>query len=161
MPDYCPIYLIGCIYKVISKVLANRLKVDIGSVIDETQNAFIAGRNILDGPLMINELVSWLKKTNRKALLFKVDFNKAFDSLNWCFLVSIMEQLGFPPRWNQWIMGCLQSSRTSVLVNGAPTKEFMVSKGVRQGDPLSPFLFVIVMEALNVVMYKALQCGDF
>lgn len=69
-------------------------------MIVETQSAFIAGRNILVGPLMINELLSWLKGSNRNALLFKVDFNKAFDSLNWNFLVSIMEQLGYPTRWN-------------------------------------------------------------
>ena len=110
---------------------------------------------------MINELIAWIKKSKKEALLFKVDFNKAFDSLHWPFLRSVMEQLGFPPIWNQWIMGCLKSSRTLVLVNGSTTNEFSVGKGVRQGDPLAPFLFVLAMEALNSVMTKACSMGLF
>lgn len=105
--DYRPINLIECVYKVISKVLANRLKKVIGSEVGEVQSAFIAGKNILDGPLMINELVMWLKKTNREALILKVDFNKLFDSLSWDFLISTMDRLGFPSRWCQRILGCL------------------------------------------------------
>ncbi|XP_052622513.1 uncharacterized protein LOC128127842 [Lactuca sativa] len=157
--DYRPISLIGCMYKIIAKLLANRLKQVLGSVVDEVQSAYIEGRNILDGPLIMNEVLSWAKRSNKKIFMFKVDFEKAFDSVNWNYLDSIMEQLNFGGKWRWWIRGCLSSSRTSVLVNGSPTEEFVITKGVRQGDPLSPFLFIIAMEGLNQAINKARELG--
>nr|KAJ0217272.1 hypothetical protein LSAT_V11C300123850 [Lactuca sativa] len=87
--------------------------------------------------------------------LFKVDFEKAFDSINWSFLDLIMEQTGFRITWRLWIRGCLQSARASVIVKGSPICEFPLSKGVRQGDPCSYFLFIIVMDILNIAMRTA------
>ncbi|KAJ0628987.1 putative RNA-directed DNA polymerase [Helianthus annuus] len=91
----------------------------------------------------------------------KVDIHKAYDSLNWDFLNSIMIQMNFPPRWCMWAMAILQSSRASVLVNGSPTLEFNCTRGLRQGDPLSPFLFIMAMEALTGIMHKASSIGLF
>ncbi|GJZ52405.1 putative RNA-directed DNA polymerase, eukaryota, reverse transcriptase zinc-binding domain protein, partial [Tanacetum coccineum] len=125
------------------------------SLIGETQMAFIKVRQIIDGPLMINEIISWEKKERKRLLLFKVDIEKAFDSLNWNFLISVMSQMGFSLKWINWIISCLNSSYASVLINGIPTKEFKLERGLRQGDPLSPFLFILVVEALNVVMLEA------
>ncbi|KAJ0870075.1 putative RNA-directed DNA polymerase [Helianthus annuus] len=159
--DFRPISLIGCISKVVSKVLANRLKKVISSLVNDTQTAYIEGGSILDGPLIINELVSWGRKCKKKMLLFKVDFEKAFDSLNWDFLLSVLTQMGFPALWRKWILGILSTSRTSILVNGSPTLEFNVQRGVRQGDPLSPLLFILAMEALHVVSVKANSLGIF
>ncbi|GKC97532.1 cysteine-rich receptor-like protein kinase, partial [Tanacetum coccineum] len=93
--DYRPISLIGCAYKVISKVLANRLSKVIGSIISPNQLAFIAGRQILDGCLIANEVIRMANIEKLKLLLFKVDFEKAFDSVNWEFLLDIMRQMGF------------------------------------------------------------------
>nr|KAJ0203968.1 hypothetical protein LSAT_V11C500292530 [Lactuca sativa] len=121
--DYRPISLIGCMYKVIAKVMSIRLKKVIGECIGEVQAAFIEGRNILEGPLIINEMCSWVKKTKDKMLLFKVDFNKAFDTVNWEYLDHIQMQLGFGERWRGWIKTCLRSSTLSVLVNGSPTND--------------------------------------
>ncbi|KAJ0623416.1 putative RNA-directed DNA polymerase [Helianthus annuus] len=159
--NYRPISLIGVVNKVISKVLVNRLKGVLGKLISEQQSAFLAGRNIMDGPLVLNEVLSWAKKTKRKGLYFKVDINKAYDSVNWEFLNSIMAQMNFPSRWRTWIMATLHSARASVLVNGSPTRELECSRGLRQGDPLSPFLFIIVMEALTGIMKKATSMGLF
>ena len=159
--DYRPVNLIGCMYKIVAKILAGRLKKVMNLVVDEVQSAYVDGRNILDGPLIVNEICAWAKKSKKKILIFKVDFDKAFDSLNWDFLDSTLQQMGFGTRWRTWIRGCLKSSRASVIVNGSPSKEFNVSKGVRQGDPLSPFLFVIAMEGLNVAMKAAKDKGLF
>ncbi|KAJ0511624.1 putative RNA-directed DNA polymerase [Helianthus annuus] len=159
--SFRPISLIGVVNKAISKVLVNRLKKVIGKLISEEQTAFLAGRNISDGPLILNEVIAWLKKAKKSGMIFKVDINKAYDSLNWKFLDSIMVQMNFPERWRSWIKATLVSSRASVLVNGSPTMEFECSRGLRQGDPLSPFLFVIAIEALSGIMKKAISVGIF
>ncbi|KAM0057622.1 putative RNA-directed DNA polymerase [Helianthus debilis subsp. tardiflorus] len=133
----------------------------IGSVISENQSAFLKDRLILDGPLILNEVLAWARKNGRELFLFKIDFAKAYDNVNWRFLSSIMLQLGFPPKWCLWIQGILSSARSSVLVNGSPTFEFQCHKGMRQGDPISPFLILLVMEAFSSMIRKACGVGAF
>ncbi|KAJ0427872.1 putative RNA-directed DNA polymerase [Helianthus annuus] len=157
--NFRPINLVGVISKVVSKVLANRLRMVLEEVISDSQSAFIEGKFILDGPLIVNEVLSWLKKEKMKAFILKIDFEKAYDNVNWNFVISVLNQMGFPPRWNCWVLGILKSARSSVLVNGSPTFEFICGKGMRQGDPLSPFLFLIVMEALSCMLGKARREG--
>ncbi|XP_021979400.1 uncharacterized protein LOC110875513 [Helianthus annuus] len=159
--DFRPISLIGVVNKIISKVLANRVKKVSNSIISSSQSAFISGRNIIDGPLVINEIVGWAKKTKKEIFVFKADIEKAYDTLNWKFLISILTHMGFPSKWKNWVMGILFSGRGSILVNGATTGEFHYKRGLRQGDPLSPFLFIIAMEALHVMMVKAEATGIF
>lgn len=130
-------------------------------MIDDIQSGFIEGRNILNDPLIINEIYSWAKKENRKAFLFKVNFDKTFDSISWHFLDSIMFQMGFGNRWRFWVRSCHSSSQASMLINGSPTSEFPISKGVLQGHPLSPFLFILALEGLNVSMKSAYQRSLF
>ncbi|KAJ0535620.1 putative RNA-directed DNA polymerase [Helianthus annuus] len=130
-------------------------------LISETQSAFIAGRYILDGPLIISELLSWARKGGKALFMFKIDFAKAYDNINWEFLVFVMRQMRFPEMWCMCIKGILTSARSSVLVNGSLTFEFACEKGMRQGDPISPFLFIIVMEALAGMMRKACEVGSF
>ncbi|GKD16416.1 putative RNA-directed DNA polymerase, eukaryota, reverse transcriptase zinc-binding domain protein [Tanacetum coccineum] len=159
--DFRPISLIGCQYKVIAKVLANRLLQVVNSVVSEVQSAYIKGRQIIDRPLMVNEIINWASKKNKQLFLFKVDFEKAFESLDWRFLDHTMDQMGFSLKWRNWIKGCLNSAYGSVIVNGSPTKEFKINKGLRQGDPLSPFLFIIAVEALHVSLQEAKSKGIF
>ncbi|GJT44119.1 putative RNA-directed DNA polymerase, eukaryota, reverse transcriptase zinc-binding domain protein [Tanacetum coccineum] len=94
-------------------------------------------------------------------LLFKVDFKKAFDSVNWEFLFDIMSQMNFGSKWRKWISSCLSSALVSVLINGSSSKEFKMERGLRQGDPLSSFLFLIVAEALQVMIIEACNKGIF
>nr|KAJ0214448.1 hypothetical protein LSAT_V11C400195850 [Lactuca sativa] len=159
--DFRPISLIGCLYKTIAKILVERLKKVVHLVVSPTQTAFLKNRHILDGPLILNEVICWLKKNKKKAFTFKADFEKAFDSLSWEFLDSIMQQMEFGAKWRLWIHGCLSSTRVSVLVNGSATKEFGMERGVRQGDPLSPFLFNIAAEGLHITMKEAEEKGIF
>lgn len=119
--DFRPISLVGLQYKILSKVLAGRLKKVIPSIISESQTAFVEGRQILDGVLVANEAVAWAKKSKSKLMLLKVDFAKAFDYLNWNFLNSVMSQMGFGKKWRGWILSYISSARLSVLVNGSRT----------------------------------------
>ncbi|GJT68519.1 putative RNA-directed DNA polymerase [Tanacetum coccineum] len=153
--DFRPISLIGCVYKVLAKLLSSRLEKVIHKIIGPNQTAFIAGRQILDGVLIANEIINYASRNDLKLLLFKADFEKAFDSVNWSFLLDIMSQMGFSAKWCSWIKGCLSSATVSILVNGSPSNEFKMERGLRQGDPLSPFLFLIVAEALQVSIIEA------
>ncbi|KAL7582409.1 uncharacterized protein LOC128128948 [Lactuca sativa] len=112
-------------------ILANRLKLVLDKIISPEQSAYVSGRSILGGSLLLNEIVSWAKKVKKKVLIFKVEFEKAFDSLSWEFLDSIREQVEFGWNWRRWIRGCLSSSTASILVNGSPTKDFNICIGVR------------------------------
>ncbi|GKD77254.1 putative RNA-directed DNA polymerase, eukaryota, reverse transcriptase zinc-binding domain protein [Tanacetum coccineum] len=150
--DYRPISLIGMQYKIIAKLLANRLSTVLDKLVSPTQSAFISGRQILDGPFMVSEIIEWYKKRNKRLMIFKVDFEKAFDSVSWTYLDFILSQIGFGVLWRSWIRACLTSSRTSILVNGSPTPEFFLERGLRQGDPLSSFLFILIMEGLHLIL---------
>ncbi|GJU35576.1 RNA-directed DNA polymerase, eukaryota, reverse transcriptase zinc-binding domain protein [Tanacetum coccineum] len=133
--DYRPISLIGCQYKTIAKVLANRLALVISLVVGESQTAFIKGRQIIDGPLMVDEIISCAKMYKKKLFMLNVDFEKAFDSFSWSLLDSTMMQMGFSLKWRQWMRACLNSGYTSVLIgNGEPTS-FWLDKWLG-GPPL-------------------------
>ncbi|GKA26171.1 RNA-directed DNA polymerase, eukaryota [Tanacetum coccineum] len=157
--DFRPISLIGSTYKIISKILANRLCLVLPDLISDVQSAFVANRQILDGPFILNELMSWCKHTKFKGMIFKVDFEKAFDSVKWDYLDETLKSFGFGLKWRNWISGCLNNAKGSVLVNGNPTKEFQFFKGLKQGDPLSPFLFILVMETLHLSFKRIINVG--
>lgn len=107
-------------YKVLSKVLATRLRKVMHLLISEGQSAFIKGRQILDGVLIANELVDDAKKRKKEAMFFKIDFEKAYDSVNLMFLDFMMSAMGFSPSWRKRIRECLTTAFISILVNGSP-----------------------------------------
>jgi len=156
-----PISLVGCLYKILSKVLASRLRMVMSSVISETQTAFVKDRQILDGILIANEMVDEARKSKKELMMLKVDFEKAFDSVDWGYLDTIMYKMGFPVLGRKWIKECVTTATASVLVNGSPTNEFPLHRGLRQGDPLSPFLFLLAAEGLNVMMTSVVDNNLF
>ncbi|XP_071687637.1 uncharacterized protein [Rutidosis leptorrhynchoides] len=159
--EYRPICLIGCYYKILTKLLSNRLAKIIHKIIGSEQTAFLKGRNILDSVLIANEIIDELKRKKQKGLIFKVDFEKAFDCIEWDFLFNTMKSLGFGIKWISFIKACLSSSTISILINGSPTREFTPGRGIRQGDPISPFLFIIAAEGLNILVKRAITKNQF
>ncbi|GJW59932.1 RNA-directed DNA polymerase, eukaryota [Tanacetum coccineum] len=158
---YNAVNLIGSLYKIIAKILANRLVGVLGDIVNEVQSAFIADRQILDGPFILDELIQWCKRKKKQFLVFKVDFEKAYDSVRWDFLDDILRKFGFGEKWCKWIQSCLRSSRGSIILNGSPTEEFQFYKGLKQGDPLSPFLFILIMESLHLSFQRVEDAGMF
>ncbi|XP_013624212.1 PREDICTED: uncharacterized protein LOC106330256 [Brassica oleracea var. oleracea] len=159
--DFRPISCCNTVYKVIAKLLANRLKQVLPSVISITQSAFIPGRLLVENVLMATELVqgyNWKNITKRSIL--KVDLKKAFDSINWSFIFLILRALCFPDSYINLISQCITTTRFSVAVNGELGGYFKGARGLRQGDPLSPYLFVLAMEVLGQMLNKNYSTGS-
>ncbi|GJV80075.1 RNA-directed DNA polymerase, eukaryota [Tanacetum coccineum] len=159
--DFRPISLIGSIYKIITKILANRLCNVLPCLISEVQSAFVSNRNILDGPFILDELLQWCKHKRKRAMIFKVDFEKAFDSVKWDYLIDTLRAFGFGQKWCSWINGCFENATGSVLVNGSPTSEFQFHRGLKQGDHISPFLFILIMETLHLSFKRVIEANLF
>ncbi|GJY01241.1 RNA-directed DNA polymerase, eukaryota [Tanacetum coccineum] len=159
--DYRPISLIGrSVNKVVTKIMLNGGHLLLG-ILFNTQSAFVAERQILDGPFILNEVLQWCKRKNKKAMFFKVDFAKAYDSVRWDFLIDVLEAFGFGPTWCNWIRGTFCFAKASILVNGSPSNEFQFHRGLKQGDPLSPYLFILIMESLHLSVSRAVNDGLF
>ena len=123
------------------------------------QSPFVGGRNIQDGVLIANEILDEGKRRKRRGLAIKLDFEKAYGNLNRNFLIKMLNSFEFPEKWVRWISECISSVLSSVLVNGSPTKEFKMQRGLRQGDPLSPFPFILAGEGFNILFRIAKEKG--
>ncbi|GKB58696.1 RNA-directed DNA polymerase, eukaryota [Tanacetum coccineum] len=123
--------------------------------------SFIADRQILDGPFILNEVLHLCKSKKKQSLNFKVDFEKACDSVRWDFLDDVLKMFGFGDKWCNWIQSCLRSLRGLIIINGSPTEEFQFYKGLQQSDLLSPFLFILIMESLHLSFQRVVDAGMF
>ena len=119
------------------------------------------GRQILDSVLIASECLDSRLKASVLGVLCKLEIEKAYDHVNWEFLMFLLQQCGFSEKWRRWIKCCISTVKFSILINGCPSDFFGSSRGLRQGDPLSPFLFDIFMEALSRMLVSSTAAGQF
>ena len=109
----------------------------------------------MDASLIENEVIDSMQKRKEKGVLCKLDIKKAYDRINWSFLLRVLQKMGFDWKWVRWIKWCITTASFSMMVNGSPTEFFNSSRGLRQGDPLSLYLFVLGMEVFSILVDKA------
>ncbi|KAK2640829.1 hypothetical protein Ddye_022592 [Dipteronia dyeriana] len=137
MKNFRPISFVNSMYKILAKVLANRLRKVLSLVIGESQMTFVKNRQIIDSSVIADEIIHKWKKESEGGLVVKLDFEKAYDSVDHRYLDSMMEGMGFGVRWRGWMKDYISTPMISVLVNGSPTSQFGIETGLRHGDPLS------------------------
>ena len=159
--DFRPISLCNIIYKIITKVLVHRLRPILTNIIGPYQSSFLPGRGTSDNSIVLQELIHFMKRSKRKKgfVAFKLDLEKAFDNVNWDFLKQCLQDFGFPDITIKLIMHCVSSPSYSILWNGNKLPPFNPTHGLRQGDPLSPYLFILCMEKLSVAINSAVNQG--
>jgi hypothetical protein len=144
--DYRPITMIHSFGKLASKMMAMRLAPRLGEIISQNQNAFIRGRTIHDNFKFVQRAAVYFCKKKIPKTLLKLDISKAFDTVAWPFLLNTLQAFGFGEHWRRWVGTLLSSATSRILLNGRPGKHIKHRRGVRQGDSLSPMLFIIMME---------------
>lgn len=160
--DFRPIACCKVVYKVISKIIASRLAPVLGSLIDNAQAAFVEGRNMTENIHLAQEL---FRQYNRKMIsprcIIKVDLKKAYDSIDWGFLYAVLVGLRFPSTFIKGVIECVSTTSLSCSINGSLHGFIQGKKGIRQGDPLSPYLFVLCMEYLSRSLKIAIANAKF
>lgn len=149
--DYRPISLCNVCFKIITKILTNRLQNILPNLIGKEQVGFVPGRCFFDNIITVQEVVHSIENdtSSPPRMIIKLDIEKAYDIINWSAILAILSKMNFPSIWISWITTCLYSSSFSILINGKPTPWFSSSRGIRQGDPMSSYLFILVSQTLT------------
>jgi hypothetical protein len=155
--EFKAISLCNVVMKIVTKVIANRIKVILPDIIDEEQFVFVHGKLITDNALIAMECFHWLKKKKGKKgiMALKLDMAKAYDRLECPFIKATLFSMRFPARLVATIMNCISTVSYQILVNGQPSKNFTPERGLRQGDPISSYLFILCVDVISGLLKKA------
>ncbi|KAL0287559.1 UNVERIFIED_CONTAM: hypothetical protein Sradi_7122000 [Sesamum radiatum] len=160
--DFRPIACCNVTYKTITKIMVSRMQKILHLLIDPCQNAFVPGRNIADNILLAQELLAGYNQVKLPArCTIKLDLQKAYDSIEWDFLFEVMKLFHFPSRFILWVEQCVTTACFSLSINGSIYGFFPSSRGLRQGDPISPYLFVLVMEIWHTLLRYRVQHAPY
>jgi hypothetical protein len=158
--EYHPICLLNVSFKIFTKVGTNRATIFAHKVVRPTQSAFIPGRNILEGVVVLHETIHELQMKKMDGVPFKIDFENAYDKVKWSFLQQALRMKGFPPKWCKWIARFIQRGSVGIKANCDFENYFQTLKGLRQGDALLPILFNIVADMLAILIARAKEDGQ-
>ena len=161
--QFRPISLCNTFYKIITKIIANRFKVIMNKVVAPMQSSFVPGRQITDNIIITQEVVHSMRTRKGRVgfMAVKVDLEKAYDRLGWDFIADTLKDVGIPGRLSSVIMKCLTGTTMQICWNGEVSEAFRPARGVRQGDPLSPYIFVLCMERLSHLITQEVRLGHW
>jgi hypothetical protein len=158
--QFWPICLLNVIFKIFTKVVVRRLAKVAEKIVRESQTAFMSGRNIMEGTVILHETLHELHRKKLSGVILKLDFEKAYGKVNWGFLQQILRMKGFSEKWCQWINQFITKGSVAIKVNKDIGRYFQIKKGLRQGDPLSPLLFNLVADMLTLLISRAKEDGQ-
>ena len=150
--NYRPISLLNTSYKIVAKVYANRMKPLLHNWILPSQTWFVPNRCILDNIFLAFEAIAWTRENQQELNMLLLDFEKAYDRVNWTFLKEVMGKMGFHPTWVKQVMSLNENAAASVIVNGEISRTFRLHRSVRQGCPLAPYLFLLTVDVLGQML---------
>lgn len=159
--DFRPISVVNAIQKIFSKILATRLQLILGTLIDESQTGFLKGRHITEGFLYVQQTIQYARLSNTPLAAFKDDTTKAFDTISWEYITHILQARGSPQTWISWIQNAVLEGHSLIIVNGLGGTRLELRRGVRQGDPISPYLFIFAMDFLARWVNKLVASGTW